>query len=314
MTSSPPHATGRSHWAELGTEARHPESAELDRLPVVEAVALLLREDQRGLEAAHQHAAEIARGAELLARTLADEGDVVLVGAGTSGRLAVLEAAECPPTFGTPPERIRAEIAGGSDAVFRASEGSEDREEDGFEVGRRLRERDLLVAVSASSVTPFALGALRGARKHGTATILVSCSAPEAVAGAADLVVALDTGPEILTGSTRLKAGSATKAALNAMTTAAMAQLGKIHENWMVDLSANSEKLVDRARRIVAEAGQVAQTEATVLLDRCGGRVKDAIVVALAGCSPDRANAALEASGGRIREAAKALEADGTDV
>jgi len=294
---------GDSPWAALPTEARHPGSRGLDRMSAQAVVELLLDEDRRGLSAARRRAREIAQAAEWLADTLAAGGDALLVGAGTSGRLAVLEAAECPPTFGTPPERIRAAIAGGPEAVFTASERAEDREEDGAAAATALRPVDLLIAVSASSVTPFVRGALAGARRRGVRTVLLTCAAPEAVGDAADLVVALATGPEVLTGSTRLKAGSATKAALNAITTAAMVRLGKVFENWMVDLRAGSAKLVDRARRIIAEAGGVPLATAGRLLDAAGGEVKTAIVMARLGLAAGPARERLTRADGHLHRA-----------
>jgi N-acetylmuramic acid 6-phosphate etherase len=225
----------------------------------------------------------VARAARLLAGTLEAGGDVVFAGAGTSGRLGVLEAAECPPTFGTGPRRIRAVIAGGSASVFRSREGAEDREGDGRREGRRLRSRDLLIGVSASSVTPFVRGALEGARARGARTVLVTCSPGRGLRGTADVVIAVPTGPEVLTGSTRLKAGSATKAVLNALTTAAMVRLGKVYQNLMVDLRPGSAKLVDRSRRIVAAAAGVAPAEARRLLRAAGGDVKTAVVMGRVG-------------------------------
>jgi N-acetylmuramic acid 6-phosphate etherase len=297
-----------STWAALPTEARHPLSRGLDRMSTEEAVALVLEEDRRGLEAASLHVGTIARAAEWLAETLAGGGSALIAGAGTSGRLAVLEAAECPPTFGTEPERIRAAIAGDAEAVFAAREGAEDREDDGSAAAAALAPGDLLVGVSASSVTAFVRGALATARARGARTVLLTCASAEAVGSPADLVVALATGPEILTGSTRLKAGSATKAALNAITTAAMARLGKVFENWMVDLRPGSAKLVDRARRIVAEACGLPPAAAAGLLAAAGGEVKTAIVMGRLGLAAEDARARVAAAGGHLF---RALAADG---
>jgi N-acetylmuramic acid 6-phosphate etherase len=290
-------------WAELATEARHPLSRRLDRMSTAEVVELLLDEDRRGLESARSHALEIARAAEWLAETLAAGGDALFVGAGTSGRLAVLEAAECPPTFGTAPERIRAAIAGGPEAVFSAREGAEDREDDGVAVAAGLRAGDLLVGVSASSVTAYVRGALAAAATRGARTVLVTCAAPESIGSPADLVLALATGPEVLTGSTRLKAGSATKAALNAITTAAMVRLGKVLENWMVDLRPGSAKLGDRARRIVAEAGGVPLETAAQVLAEAGGEVKTAILMARLGIDAAPARERIAQAGGHLHRA-----------
>lgn len=296
-------APAASAWETLATEGRHPASRGLDRMSSVEAVALLLDEDLRGLEIVRRHAADIARAADWLAETLAGGGDALLAGAGTSGRLAVLEAAECPPTFGTAPQRIRAAIAGGEEAVFRAREGAEDREDEGAAAAGGLRSGDLLIGVSASSVTPFVRGALAAARRSGVRTVLLTCAAPAAVGAAADLVLALATGPEVLTGSTRLKAGSATKAALNAITTAAMLRLGKVYENWMVDLRPGSAKLEDRARRIVAAAAGVSAESAARSLAAAGGEVKTAVLMARLGLEAEAARARLAAAGGHLHRA-----------
>lgn len=292
-----------SPWEGLATEGRHPAADDLDRLPTAEVVALLLEEDRRGLAAVLARREEIARAAEWLAESLAGGGTALFAGAGTSGRLGVLEAAECPPTFGTDPERIRAAMAGGPEAVFRSREGAEDREDEGREAAGGLGPGDLLVGLSASSVTPFTRGALAEARRRAARTVLLTCAGPEGLAGAADLVIALDTGPEVLAGSTRLKAGSATKAALNALTTAAMVRLGKVYRGWMVDLRPASAKLRDRGARIVAGAAGVPREQADRLLAEAGGEVKTALVAALAGVTPEEARRRLTAAGGSVRAA-----------
>jgi N-acetylmuramic acid 6-phosphate etherase len=292
-----------SRWQTLPTEARHPESSELDSLSSEHIVSLLLEEDTKGLAAAQTHRAEIALAAEWVAEALESGGTLVLAGAGTSGRLGVLEAAECPPTFGTDPESIQALIAGGPDAVFHAAEGAEDREDEGRDSVRNLGPDDLLIGLSASSVTPYARGALAQARLQGARTILLTCASEEAPGNAADLLIALDTGPEILTGSTRLKAGSATKAALNAITTTAMVRLGKVFGNLMVDLRPGSAKLQDRAVRIVQTAGRVSGPEARELYAAADGEVKTAIVMARCGLPAEAARDRLQRAGGHVRRA-----------
>jgi N-acetylmuramic acid 6-phosphate etherase len=266
-------------------------------------VALLLDEDRRALVAAHRQRRAIARAADLAARTLGGGGDVVFLGAGTSGRLGVLEAAECPPTFGTDPRRIRAVMAGGRESVFRSREGAEDREDDGRREGRRLRSHDLLVGISASSVTPFVRGGLAGARQEEAGTVLVTCAPGRGLRRLADVVVAVPTGPEVLTGSTRLKAGSATKAVLNAITTSAMVRLGKTYENLMVDLKPASEKLVDRSRHIVAAAAGVSATRASRLLASADGEAKTAIVMGRLGVDAPDARRRLARARGHVRKA-----------
>ena len=293
-------------WRSLPTEERNPASRDLDALPTETVVTLLLEEDRRGLDAALRHRHSVARAADWMAETLEAGGDVILVGAGTSGRLGVLEAAECPPTFGSDPDRIRAVLAGGPGAVFRAKEGAEDKEDDGADAARELNAGDLLISISASSVTPFARGALVEGRRKGLRTILLTCAALKGLEGLADLVLALETGPEILTGSTRLKAASATKAVLNAITTAAMVRVGKVFENLMVDLRPGSAKLKDRARRIVETAGRVAPKKAGDLLERAEGEVKTAIVMARLQLSASAARDRLTAAEGHVRRALEA--------
>ncbi len=292
-----------SRWQALPTEARHPDSGDLDQLPGEQIVRLLLDEDRRGLEAARRLGVEVARAAAWLTDTYTGGGTVLLAGAGTSGRLGVVEAAECPPTFGTDPARIRAVIAGGPEAVFAAHEGAEDRDDEGRRAAAGLGAGDLLVGISASSVTPFVSGALGAARSQGARTVLLTCAAAATVGPAADLVLALDTGPEILTGSTRLKAGSATKAVLNAMTTAAMVGAGKVFENLMVDLRPGSEKLGDRALRIVQAAGRVTRERAVELHREAGGDIKTAIVMARRGVGAREARQRLAEAGGHVRRA-----------
>jgi N-acetylmuramic acid 6-phosphate etherase len=295
--------SSRRRWDHLLTEGRNPRSRRLDTWSTDRVVGLLLDEDRRALAAAGRERGVIARAADLLADTLAEGGDAVFLGAGTSGRLGVIEAAECPPTFGTDPRRIRAIVAGGPDAVFRSREGAEDREDDGRREGRRLRAVDLLIGISASSVTPFVRGGLAGARAKGAHTVLVTCAPGRGLRPLADVVVAIPTGPEVLTGSTRLKAGSATKAVLNALTTAAMVRLGKVYENLMVDVKPSSAKLRDRARRIVSEATGLAPAKASRLLKRAGGEVKTAIVMALAHVDPGEARQRLAEAKGKVRDA-----------
>lgn len=290
-------------WGALPTEASNPSSEGLDTLSIPEVVSMLLEEDRRGLETALRSRELIAQAAEWVADTLEDGGTVLFAGAGTSGRLGILEAAECPPTFGTEPERIRAVIAGGRDAVFAAREGAEDIAEDGAAAARHLGSGDLLIAISASSVTPYVLGALATAQGSGAHTILLTCAPPGMNPAVADLVLALDTGPEVLTGSTRLKAGSATKAVLNAITTAAMVRIGKVYGNLMVDLRAGSAKLRDRALRIIQGAGEVSREDAAQLYDAADGEVKTAIVMARRGLGVGVARDLLRAAGGNVRVA-----------
>jgi N-acetylmuramic acid 6-phosphate etherase len=266
-------------------------------------VALLVDEDRRAVAAAARQRAAISRAAVRAARALEAGGSLVFLGAGTSGRMGVLEAAECPPTFGLDPSRVRAVMAGGEAAVFRAVEGAEDDERNGRQEGSALRPPDLLVGISASSVTPFVRGALAAARENAVDTVLVTCAPGPGLRRLADTVVAIASGPEVLTGSTRLKAGSATKAALNAITTAAMVHLGKVYDNLMVDMRPSNAKLRDRARRIVAAAAGVDHDEAARLLSLAGEEAKTAIVMGRSGVPAEAARARLAAAKGHVRRA-----------
>jgi len=266
-------------------------------------VALLLDEDRRAVAAAARETKAIARAARLVADAFERGHDIAFAGAGTSGRMGILEAAECPPTFGSDPRRIRAVMAGGKASVFRAKEGAEDREQDGRREGGRLRRGDVLIGISASSVTPFVRAALAAARRKGAGTALVTCAPVKGLGRLADVVIAIATGPEVLTGSTRLKAGSATKAALNAITTAAMVRLGKAYGNLMVDLRRTSAKLVDRARRIVMAGAHVDARTADHLLDAAGAEAKTAIVMAGLGVSAPEARRRLATAQGHVHKA-----------
>ena len=266
-------------------------------------VGLLLDEDLRALRAAARRRRRVARSAAMAAEALERGGRLVFLGAGTSGRLGVLEAAECPPTFGIPPGRVRAVMAGGRGAVWRSVEGAEDDGEAGRRAAAALRPPDLLVGISASSVTPFVRGALAEARANGVRSVLVTAATGRGLGGLATLVVPLATGPEVLTGSTRLKAGSATKAVLNAITTAAMVRLGKVYENLMVDLAQTSAKLRDRAVRSVAAAGRVSEAAARRLLAAADGEVKTAIVMARLDVTAEAARRRLARARGHVRRA-----------
>jgi N-acetylmuramic acid 6-phosphate etherase len=296
-------APRRRTWGGLPTERVNPRSARLDRLGVAGVVALMQAEDARVLRALSSARPAIVRAAEAFRQTYAAGGTCFLVGAGTSGRLAVLEAAELPPTFGTDPRRVRAIVAGGRDAVFRSREGAEDRFAEGAGVAAAAGPRDLVIGVSASSVTPFVRGALRRARARGARTVLVTASAGAGLRRLASIVVALPVGPEVVAGSTRLKAGTAAKLALNQITTSALASSGRVFGPWMVDLSRGSAKLAERAVRVVAGAAGVKPAAARRLLARSGGEVKAAILMARTGASLADARSILSSSGGDLRSA-----------
>ncbi len=292
-----------SRWRRLETESANPRSARLDRLGIARVVTLMQSEDRRVLAALRGARWEIVRAAEAFARTFRAGGTCFLFGAGTSGRLAVLEAAELPPTFGTEPKRVQAVIAGGHSAVFRAREGAEDNYEDGVRRAGRARREDLVIGVSASSVTAFVRGALERARECGARTVLITASRSPGVEDVAQILVRLETGPEVVAGSTRLKAGTATKLALNQITTSALASSSKVFGPWMVDLRTGSAKLKDRAVRIVAAAAETSPRRARAFLSRAGGEVKTAIVIGRAGVSAAEARRLLEKARGDLRMA-----------
>jgi len=268
--------------------------------------ALMNHEDRRAVAAVGRVRPHIAAAVKLIVAALQKGGRLFFVGAGTSGRLGVLEAAECPPTFGTPPRLVQAIIAGGRGSVFRSREGAEDDEAAARRVVRaRVRRGDVVVGVSASGVTPFVRTALTVARRQGAATVLVACNAEGAHGSrsAANLSVVPVTGPEVLAGSTRLKAGTATKLVLNTLTTAVMAGLGRVYGNRMVDLQPRSAKLYERALGLIADLGEVSRKRARAALRASGGRVRVAIVMASGGGNAVEAARALRAAGGSLRSA-----------
>jgi N-acetylmuramic acid 6-phosphate etherase len=291
----------RPRYERLPTERVDPRSRALDRLSAVAIARLMNRADREAVMAVSRAARQTARAVDLITRSLARRGRLLFVGAGTSGRLGVLEAAECPPTFGTPATLVQAVIAGGRRAVFRSAEGAEDDAAAGArQVGRRARAGDVVVGIAASGVTPFVLGALRAAGRRGAATVLVTCN-PGVSQRAAQVVIALAVGPEVLAGSTRLKAGTATKLTLNTLTTASFARLGKVYGNRMVDLRPRSAKLQARAERLVRELGGVGPAEAGRLLRAAGGSTKQAIVMARLAVGAAAARRLLAGESGSLR-------------
>jgi N-acetylmuramic acid 6-phosphate etherase len=291
-------------YARLPTEQPLRASRDLDALPPEKVIRLLLREERRVARAVEAAAPALARAARRCAEALRAGGRIVYVGAGTSGRLGTLDAAECPPTFGTRPGQIVAVMAGGPRALRRAVEGAEDRPTEARRALARLEVggADVVVGIAASGVTPFARAGLEAARAAGAATVLITC-APEAIPGrrVAHVVIPLRVGPEVLAGSTRLKAGTATKLALNALSTTTMVLLGKCYGPQMVDLRAGSAKLRARARRMLAELADVQGVEADALLRAAGGQAKVAIVMARLSLSRRAAEARLAEAGGRLR-------------
>jgi N-acetylmuramic acid 6-phosphate etherase len=298
----------RVNYARLSTEQPNPMSRALDRLSPLAVVTLMNREDRKVPAAVGRVARQIAQAVALIVGSLASGGRLFFVGAGTSGRLGVMEAAECPPTFNTPPGLVQAIVAGGRGSVFRSSEGAEDRESEARRaVRRRVRAGDVVVGIAASGVTPFVGAALREAKRRGAGTVLVACDARSPARSAVDVSIIPRVGPEVLTGSTRLKAGSATKMVLNMLTTAAMVQLGKVYENRMVDLQPRSRKLRERALRLVQELGKVSEPVARRLLRSARGRAKVAIVMARLGLGARDAERRLAAVNGALSRCLEAV-------
>jgi N-acetylmuramic acid 6-phosphate etherase len=271
----------RSKWQQLPTEAINPYSRGLDTLNAGGIVEVMIADNRNVLEAVQREKRRIARAAELVAEAVAGGGRVIFVGAGTSGRLGVLEAAELPPTFGIEPRVAQAIMAGGPAAVHRAKEGVEDDAKAGARALHALRpgRRDVVLGISASGITPFVRGAVTRARAARARVVGITCDRRSELKDLADIAIVLNVGPEVIAGSTRLKAGTATKIVLNILTTTAMVRAGKTYGNLMVDVKSNSEKLRDRARRIVGIVTGLDPHAAEALLQRAGWRVKTAIVM-----------------------------------
>jgi N-acetylmuramic acid 6-phosphate etherase len=295
----------QSKWQALPTEAINPASLSVDKAPVPDIIEMILNEDRKVVAAVQKEKQRIAHGVEIITQALRKGGRVIFVGAGTSGRLGVVEASEMPPTFGTSPSLVQAIMAGGQEAVFRAKEGVEDNYEEGARsLGRlRLSRKDVVVGVSASGMTPFVRGALTRARKAGAKIIFVTCWPGSELQNFVDLQIAPAVGPEIIAGSTRLKAGTATKLVLNMLTTIAMIKLGKTYGNLMVDVQTGSEKLKDRARRILGVVTGVDYDAADAILKLAKWNVKAAIIMQRANLTLPQALRRLRKAHDSVREA-----------
>jgi N-acetylmuramic acid 6-phosphate etherase len=286
------------------TERRNPRSQRIDLASVPELVDLIAAEDATVPAAVAREREAIARAVGLVEAAFRAGGRLFYVGAGTSGRLGVLDAAECPPTFGTPPEMVQGIIAGGAAALLRAVEGAEDDLNAGIAAmdERRVGAADVVVGIAASGVTPFVRAALGRAQALGARTVVLACAdPPRAVGDTCDVCIVIRTGPELVTGSTRMKAGTATKLVLNTLTTGAMIRLGKTYGNLMVDLRATNAKLVDRGERIVMEVAGVPREAARAAIDAAQGSVRTAIVMARTGASRDEAERRLAEHDHRLR-------------
>lgn len=271
-----------SHLAQLLTEQRNPRTLSIDHLPTLEALRLIHEEDRLAVESVAPELPRIAAAVEAIAGRLRDGGRLIYIGAGTSGRLGVLDASECPPTFSVSYELVQGIIAGGYNALYQATESTEDDPAAGVRdlAARGFNAQDVLVGIAASGRTPYVLGAIAQARALGALTVGISCTENSQLSQAVDLPIEPKPGPEVITGSTRLKAGTVTKLVLNMLSTMTMVRLGHVYSNLMVNVKPSNEKLVDRAQRIIAEAASLDQSQAAELLNKAHGNVREAIRLA----------------------------------
>jgi N-acetylmuramic acid 6-phosphate etherase len=285
-----------SSRAHLLTEQNNPNSINLDQLSSVEIVELFNREDAQTLTAIYKARNDIAQAIDLTSEALKQGGRLFYVGAGTSGRLGVLDAAECPPTFCTSPELVQGIIAGGEKALVQSSEGLEDCAEDGESAiaQHQINAQDVVVGITAGGTTPYVHGALSAAQKRGAKTIFLACVSAKEVTVTADVEIRLLVGAEVLAGSTRLKAGTATKMALNILSTGVMVKLGKVYGNRMVDVAVTNQKLRDRALRILQDLTPLSREEAAILLEKSGNQVKTALLMQWEGLTREEAQAKLK--------------------
>jgi N-acetylmuramic acid 6-phosphate etherase len=292
-------------FARLATEQRNPRTLDLDTLDVGGLLERISAEDRTVPEAVAKEIPSIARAVELVVASLRAGGRLIYVGAGTSGRLGVLDASECPPTFGSEPEMVQGVIAGGYGALVRAVEGAEDRAAEGEQAMIKcgVDSKDTVIGLAASRRTPFVVAALARARALGARTAFVTCTPRAEFALEVDVAICPEVGPEVLMGSTRMKSGTAQKLVLNMITTAAFVRLGKAYENMMVDLMATSEKLVERSRRTVMTVTGADRDTAARVIEEAGGSVKTAIVMLQRGCPRAEAEARLARAGGFVRAA-----------
>lgn len=292
----------------LTTEARNPASEQLDSLSPLQLVRLINEEDAKCTEAVADQAENIAKAIEIIARRLSHGGRLIYIGAGTSGRLGLLDAAECPPTFRSDPSQVVGIIAGGPSAMLKAVEGAEDSPTLAAEDLRKidLCSHDVLVGIATSGRTPYVIGGLDYARSQGAYTIGLACNRDSLLRSRSDISIIPVVGPEVLSGSTRMKAGTATKMVLNMLTTGAMVLMGKTYGNLMVDMNASNSKLLERAKRIVCTLTGLEPEQAAEQLQQCNGEVKTAIVSYRLSMSPDEARTALAAAQGHLRRALEA--------
>ena len=290
------------------TEQRNPKTMGIDRLTTLEMLQVINDEDAKVAAAVREAVPAIAEAVDATAARLREGGRLIYIGAGTSGRLGILDAVECVPTFSVEPELVQGIIAGGEPAFTRSVEGAEDEPDRGRAdlQAVNVSAKDVVVGIAASGRTPYVTGALNYAREVGAKTIGISCNRPAPVLDAAEIQIAALVGPEVLTGSTRLKAGTAQKLILNMLSTATMIKLGKVYNNLMVDVKVSNQKLADRARRIVCEVTGIEPDEAAALLEQANQEVKPAIVMAVLGVSADEARSRLAAKNGMLAQVLQA--------
>jgi N-acetylmuramic acid 6-phosphate etherase len=294
----------------LLTEQSNPSSQNLDQLSTLELVDLFNHEDAQVIEAIAHARKPLAAAIDRTAKALRYGGRLFYIGAGTSGRLGVLDAAECPPTFCTPPELVQGIIAGGAGALVRSSEGLEDRAEDGAAAiaHHQIHHLDVVVGITAGGTTPYVHGALQAARQRGATTVFIACVPAEQVSAEVDVDIRLLVGAEILAGSTRLKAGTVTKLALNTLSTGVMVKLGKVYGNRMVDVAVTNQKLHDRALRILQDLTGISREAAGVLLEESDRRVKLALLMHWSGVSAEEGDRLLATHQGNLRQALQSAE------
>lgn len=292
----------------IATEQRNPNTMNIDTLSTLDMVKLINQEDHRVADAVGEVTDKIAQAVDVIAEKLAAGGRLIYCGAGTSGRLGILDAVECPPTYSTDPETVQALMAGGYGAIFKAVEGAEDSKELGVEDMKNIHfsQKDVLVGIAASGRTPYVRGCMEYAKQLGAPTVAVTCCPGSELDRFADIGIAPAPGPEVVTGSTRMKSGTAQKMVLNMLSTGAMIKLGKVYGNLMVDVKPSNEKLIRRCVTIVCSAAECTEAEATKALEACSYRPKVAIVMVLRGVNADTACAMLQKAEGRIT---KVLEA-----
>jgi N-acetylmuramic acid 6-phosphate etherase len=291
--------------AGLVTESRNPNSYDVDIMSTEEIVRLINQEDHLVAKAVEKEIPYIVQAVDIIAEAFRKGGRLIYIGAGTSGRLGVLDASECPPTFGSDPRMVQGLIAGGIEALYRAQEGSEDLKEQGISdlLEKNITSKDVVCGIAASQRTPYVVGALEEAKRLGSKTLFLICNPRDVVKVDVDVAICPVPGPEVIMGSTRMKAGTAQKMVLNILTTSAMIKQGKVFENMMIDLQQNSQKLIERSKKIIMLATEKNYQEATYYLEESKGHVKSAILMALTGMDLENAKTFLEGNDGFIKKA-----------